>query len=56
MADHPCGSCLNWWECAGVAWGTPDCPKIEKQREAPAPPLPHTYIDEKTESGILEED
>lgn len=26
MDDHPCGDCLRWWECNGVAWGTPDCP------------------------------
>lgn len=56
MDEHPCGSCLNWWECNGVAWGTPDCPKSEKQREATAPPLPYPYIDDKTESGLLEED
>lgn len=26
MSGHPCGSCLRWWECNGVAWDTPDCP------------------------------
>lgn len=26
MSGHPCGSCLRWWECNGVAWNTPDCP------------------------------
>ena len=54
MADHPCGDCLNWWECNGVAWGTPDCPKTEP--DPLPPPLPIYYIDEKTESGLLEED
>lgn len=26
MSGHPCGECLRWWECNGVAWNTPDCP------------------------------
>lgn len=26
MSGHPCGDCLRWPECNGVAWGTPDCP------------------------------
>lgn len=26
MSGHPCGTCLRWWECNGVAWDTPDCP------------------------------
>ena len=50
MTDHACGSCLRWPECNGVAWGTPDCPVVP-------PPLPRAYIDDdKTESGLLEED
>jgi hypothetical protein len=60
MTDHPCATCLNWWECNGVAWGTPDCPKSpEPVREASAPPRPKIdpYLyDDKTESGLLEED
>jgi len=51
---HPCGWCLRWPECNGVAWDTPDCPVCEdkkpKQKELPA------YLDDKTESGLLEEE
>lgn len=83
MSGHPCGSCLRWWECNGVAWGTPDCPfscrvclttggpvrdaleaAPENPDDAPLPPWPKNnpsiknvpaYLDDKTESGLLEE-
>lgn len=82
MSGHPCGTCLRWWECNGVAWGTPDCPYNHRNlttggpvREAleaaarnpdhdPLPPWPKenpnrkavpAYLDDRTESGLLEE-
>lgn len=59
MADHPCATCPRWWECNGVEWDT-CCPWNPKNwpREDSAPPWPkiNPYIDEKTESGLLEED
>lgn len=82
MSGHPCGSCLRWWECNGVAWNTPDCPYSTRTlttcgpvREAleaaarnpdpdPLPPWPKkkpekavpAYLDDKIESGLLEEE
>lgn len=75
MSGHPCGWCLRWPECNGIAWDTPYCPHGKEQlttsgpvREAleaqasnpdpdPAPLWPkyNPYIDDKTESGLLEE-
>ena len=26
MDDHPCSTCLNWWECNGVEWNSERCP------------------------------
>lgn len=26
MDDHPCSTCLRWWECNGVDWDTEWCP------------------------------
>lgn len=26
MSGHPCGSCLRWPECNGVAWDSVYCP------------------------------
>lgn len=78
MSGHPCGSCLRWPECNGVAWGKPDCPWTGRKyittsgpvREAlethacdpdpdPLPPWPKAnpyFFEDKTESGLLEED
>ena len=84
MSGHPCGSCLRWWECNGVAWNTPDCPfsgcdrilttsgpvreALEAAARNPDPdPLPlwpkripekavPAYLDDKIESGLLEEE
>ena len=59
MPDHPCGRCLNWWECNGVAWDT-TCPfNPELERGATAPPWPKinpNIFEDKTESGLFEED
>ncbi len=53
MDGHPCGTCLHWPECNGV--DVDNCPLI------PAPPPwpkynPYLFLDERTESGLLEED
>lgn len=51
---HPCGDCLRWSECNGVAWGSEDCPKSKdqkpKEKDVPA------YLDDHTLSGLLEEE
>ena len=51
MSDHPCAECLNWWECNGVAWDTPDCPAPKTK-----PPEVALYDTGKEYSGLLEED
>ena len=57
MTDHPCGTCLNWWECNGVAWGTIDCPHYLPAEDPPPQEYPFipAYLDDRTESGLLEE-
>lgn len=83
MSGHPCGECLRWWECNGVAWNTPDCPfsgrvylttcgpvreALEAAARNPDDDPPHlwtkdnpsiknvpAYLDDRTESGLLEE-
>lgn len=54
MSAHPCGDCLRWSECNGVAWGSKDCPETQEQKQiekdVPA------YLDDHTLSGLLEED
>ena len=56
MDDHPCGTCLNWWECNGVAWGTPDCPKAAAPEPRPVPVINPNIYDDRTTCGLLEED
>ena len=51
---HPCGSCLRWPECNGVAWNTPDCPYAPAKK--PEPKVVPAYLEDKTESGLFEED
>ena len=53
MSGHPCGDCLRWWECNGVAWNTPDCPY--SQEEKPKNKAVPAYLDDRTESGLLED-
>lgn len=58
MSGHPCGSCLRWWECNGVAWGSTDCPHWQKYTEENQPPKNKAvpaYLDDRTESGLLED-
>lgn len=56
MSGHPCGTCLRWPECNGVAWGTPDCPASPAPDPLPTyPKIDPAMFEEKTESGILEE-
>lgn len=58
MSGHPCGECLRWWECNGVAWGSPDCPYWQNPPEESQPTKNKTvpaYLDDKTESGLLED-
>ena len=52
MSGHPCEICLRWSECNGVAWGTPDCPTSPQNK---TPVLP-AYLDDREESGLIEED
>jgi hypothetical protein len=26
MDNHPCSTCLQWWECNGIEWNTDRCP------------------------------
>ena len=26
MDDHPCETCLRWWECNGIEWDSDRCP------------------------------
>lgn len=59
MADRFCNICPNYWECGGRRWETACQLNPENwQEEAAAPPWPkiNPYIDDKTESGLLEED
>lgn len=56
MSGHPCGECLRWPECNGVAWGTPDCPeRLEEKPEPKNNPFIPAYLDDRTESGLLED-
>ena len=56
---HPCGNCLRWPECNGVAWGTEDCPATPAEKKnkprTKEPDVP-AYLDDHTLSGLLEED
>lgn len=55
---HPCGECLRWSECNGVAWGSKDCPATEAEKKTkPRTKVPEVpaYLDDHTLSGLLEE-
>lgn len=58
MSGHPCGSCLRWPECNGVAWGSEECPYWQEYIEENPKPKNKAvpaYLDDRTESGLLEE-
>lgn len=58
MTGHPCDTCLCWWECNGVEWDSscPWNPQNWPEEAEPQWPKVNPYIDEKDESGLLEED
>lgn len=57
MKKDPCDTCLRWPECNGVDADTCPLCKWEEQQQQPKAqkPLPLDF-DEKTVSGLLEED
>jgi hypothetical protein len=54
--NHPCGSCLCWSECNGVAWGTPECHNWPQPQDKTNQKAVPAYLDDRTESGLLEDD
>lgn len=49
----PCATCLRWSECNGVDAST--CPLWGNERPKEKPCVP-AYLDDREESGLIEED
>lgn len=55
MNNDPCETCLRWPECNGVDADTcPLCGGEEKKNAKNKKAVP-AYLDDKTESGLLED-
>lgn len=52
MNKDPCETCLRWPECNGVDADTCPLCRWEENKQKKTPPA---YLDDKTESGLLEE-